>query len=226
MSLRTSAHTGVAIRVPAEKPDKLALLRANSWHFSAFALGAALCHALPQGLRNCHVATLLAMTRGGGRPCTRRNVSGFCMSLRTMFLQPLTRSKFLHVIANQCSGAPQRGTLCGERSHKGALLPRWPSGGGEHGGLWGDEVWQSVFPAGKPSKLALLWANSLRLAYSPKALLLVLPHCKENGLSRRHAPRNDMQRLAGLLRVQPRPPRAAYHPAKTGAAPHDFGKSC
>ena len=123
-------------------------------------------------------------------------------------------------------GAPQRGTLCGERSHKGALLLRWPSGGGEHGGLWGDEVWQSVFPAGKPSKLALLWANSLRLAYSPKAVLLVLPHCKENGLSRRHAPRNDMQRLAGLLRVQPRPPRAAYHPAKTGAAPHDFGKSC
>ena len=52
--------------------------------------------------------------------------------------------KFMDVIASQCMGAPQRGTLCGERSPKGALLPRWPLAGGEHGGLWGDEVWQSV----------------------------------------------------------------------------------
>ena len=34
MSLRTSAHTGVAIRVPAEKLCKLAILRANLWRFS------------------------------------------------------------------------------------------------------------------------------------------------------------------------------------------------
>ena len=32
-------------------------------------------------------------------------------------------------------GAPQRGTLCGERSPKGALLPRWPLAGGEYGVL-------------------------------------------------------------------------------------------
>ncbi len=34
MSLRTSAHTGAAIRVPAEKLCKLAILRANLWRFS------------------------------------------------------------------------------------------------------------------------------------------------------------------------------------------------
>ena len=31
MSLRTSAHTGVAIRIPAEKPGKLVLLQANPY---------------------------------------------------------------------------------------------------------------------------------------------------------------------------------------------------
>ena len=36
-------------------------------------------------------------------------------------LHPQTRFCLLHVIANQCMGAPQRGTLCGERSPKGAL---------------------------------------------------------------------------------------------------------
>ena len=34
MSLRTSAHTGAAIRVPAGKLYKLVILRANSQHFS------------------------------------------------------------------------------------------------------------------------------------------------------------------------------------------------
>ena len=55
------------------------------------------------------------------RPCTRRNASVFCMSLRASALHPQKRCRLLHVIANQCMGAPQRGTLCGERSHKGAL---------------------------------------------------------------------------------------------------------
>ena len=34
LSLRTSAHTGAAIRVPAGKPGKLALLQANPQHLS------------------------------------------------------------------------------------------------------------------------------------------------------------------------------------------------
>src|SRR5699024_2443471 len=39
-------------------------------------------------------------------------------------------------------------------------------------------------------------------SYSPKVLLSAMLYCKENGLPRRCAPRNDMQRLAGCLRVQ------------------------
>ena len=88
------------------------------------------------GEADCHVASLLAMTcknlppvrtipghcrcTAGKRPCTRRHVSAFCMSLRPTFLhlltrlcllhvianhplQPLTRHRLLHVIANQCA---------------------------------------------------------------------------------------------------------------------------
>ena len=69
------------------------------------------------GVTDCHVASLLAMTcsnlpRGpiipghcrctaGKRPCTRNHAPAFCMSLRTSAWGP--------------------GTLCGERSPKGAL---------------------------------------------------------------------------------------------------------
>ena len=81
MSLRASAHTGAAIRVPAEMPGKLAAARANSYQLR-------IClryYSLPcaaAGVTDCHVASLLAMTRGGG-PCTRRHLPVFCMSLRT-----------------------------------------------------------------------------------------------------------------------------------------------
>ena len=37
------------------------------------------------------------------------------------------------------------------------------------------EVWQSVLPAGKPGKVAAVWANSLRLTNSPKVLLFFAP---------------------------------------------------
>ena len=47
-------------------------------------------------------------------------------------------------------------------------------------------------------------ANPQPLLYSPKVLLLVLPHCKENGLPRRFAPRNDMQKVGRCARVQGR----------------------
>ena len=36
-------------------------------------------------------------------------------------------------------------------------------------------VWQSVFPAGKPGKLAAVWANPQHLSYSPEVLLSVAP---------------------------------------------------
>ena len=61
MSLRASAHTGVAIRVSAGKPDKLAAARANSYQLR-------IClryYSLPCAAArrtDCHVASLLAMT--------------------------------------------------------------------------------------------------------------------------------------------------------------------
>ena len=47
-------------------------------------------------------------------------------------------------------------------------------------------------------------ANLSRFSDSPKVLLFVLLYCEENGLSRRFAPRNDMQKTEALLRVQGR----------------------
>ena len=47
-------------------------------------------------------------------------------------------------------------------------------------------------PAEMPGKLAAARANSLRLTYLPKVLFFTLCYCKENGLPRRSAPRNDM----------------------------------
>ena len=61
MSLRTSAHTGVAIRVPAENPGNLVLLQANPLLFRIrpkYSLS--LCATA--GVTDCPVASLLAMT--------------------------------------------------------------------------------------------------------------------------------------------------------------------
>ena len=71
---------------------------------------------------------------------------------------------------------------------------------------------QSASPAGKPDKLAAVWVNSLDIAYSPKVLLAVMLRCKENGLPRRFAPRNDMQKLVRCQRLQERPARANPQP--------------
>ena len=71
---------------------------------------------------------------------------------------------------------------------------------------------QSASPAGKPDKLAAVWVNSLDIAYSPKVLLAVMLRCKENGLPRRSAPRNDMQKLVRCQRLQERPARANPQP--------------
>ena len=60
------------------------------------------------------------------------------------------------------------------------------------------------FPAEKLGKSVGLKANSLRPAYSPKVLLYCYALPRGYGLPRRSAPRNDMQKLAGCLRVQER----------------------
>ena len=84
--------------------------------------------------------------------------------------------RLLPVIANQCvDRGPAKGHPLRGEEPQGSVAPPWPSDGGEHGGLWGDEVWQSVLPAGKPGKVAAVWANSLRLTNSPKVLLFFAP---------------------------------------------------
>ena len=59
-------------------------------------------------------------------------------------------------------------------------------------------------PAEIPGKLVGLRANPQPLSYSPKVLLSAMPCRKENGLSRRFAPRNDMQKVGRCARVQGR----------------------
>ena len=81
MSLRTSAHTGVAIRIPAEKLGKLAAVVANSLRLTnspKVLLSVAPCrreYGLSRRFAPCNDK--------GGRPCTREHVPVFCMSLRT-----------------------------------------------------------------------------------------------------------------------------------------------
>ena len=62
MSLRTSAHTGAAIRIPAVKLDKLALLRANSYTLFRVCLKYCFLSCPTAESTDCHVAPLLAMT--------------------------------------------------------------------------------------------------------------------------------------------------------------------
>ena len=62
MSLRASAHTGVAIRVPAGKRCKLVILRANSYALSRIRPKHCFLSCPAAGDADCHVASLLAMT--------------------------------------------------------------------------------------------------------------------------------------------------------------------
>ena len=105
--------------------------------------------------------------------------------------------RLLPVIANQCVGALQRVSLCGERSPKGALLPPGLQTAGSMADFGATrcgnprlrrEAWQAGTTSGK-----FVYA----FPYSPKVFPFTLCCCKENGLPRRFAPRNDMQKHAG-----------------------------
>ena len=101
MSLRTSAHTGVAIRVPAEKRDKLVAVGANSQLFRI-------------RLKCCFLSCSTARRSGLPRRSAPRNdmqklaacphntwaLPVYC---RKASLQPLTPARLQHVIANQCA---------------------------------------------------------------------------------------------------------------------------
>ena len=105
MSLRTSAHTGAAIRIPAGMPGKLAAVWANSWRFSdlpkvlLFVLCCRKEYGLPRRFASRNDMQRLAVclrrknalqgqlrTRlrihPAAPPCTRRNAPAFCLSPR------------------------------------------------------------------------------------------------------------------------------------------------
>ena len=132
---------------------------------------------------DCHVASLLAMTMGG-RTCTRAHVFP-----SACHCEPVT-------------GTPQRGTLCGERSPKGAL---------PGSGLW-PELGMADFGATRcgnpfsPQKNSASWLLfgqiRSRLRIRPKYCFPSCCTAKSNGLPRRFAPRNDIQKHGRFQRVQ------------------------
>ena len=105
--------------------------------------------------------------------CTRSNAAIFCMSLRTASLHTQKRLCLLHVIASNVLAPAHTSFLLHVIANQCA---HWC--GNPH-------------PRRGRKGLAALWANSLRLTYLPKVLFSTLCYCKENGLSRRFAPRND-----------------------------------
>ena len=133
----------------------------------------------------------------GKRPCNRSPGASFRAPLAPNALAPAHTSFLLHVIANQCMGALQRVSLCGERSPKGALLPPGLQTAGSMADFGAKrcgnprlrrEAWQAGTTSGK-----FVYA----FPYSPKVFPFTLCCCKENGLPRRFAPRHDMQKHAG-----------------------------
>ena len=116
MSLRTSAHTGAAIRVPAEKLCKLAILRANLWRFSDS----------PKVLL---FVLLYCEENGLPRRSAPRNDSG------GRPLHPLTPGKFLRTLrtkrpcpahACQVSACPRAKCPCTRRRSPSSVCHREP----------------------------------------------------------------------------------------------------
>ena len=112
MSLRTSAHTGAAIRFP----------RRETWQLGTTSGKFVVAAYSPKVLLSA-----MYCRRGCGLPrrSAPRNDSG------ETSLHPRTRPSFCMSLRASAWGAPQRGTLCGERSHKGALpcSGLWPEQG-------------------------------------------------------------------------------------------------
>ena len=101
MSLRTSAHTGAAIRVPAAMPGKSVVLRANSQLFRIrreellFGLCCRRSYGLPR-----RFAPRNDMQKLAACPHNTWALPVYC---RKASLQPLTPARLQHVIASQCA---------------------------------------------------------------------------------------------------------------------------
>ena len=164
MSLRASAHTGVAIRFP----------RREAWQAGCcsgkFAHTYQVCHCEPRLCNREHLPVLCMSLRGAGQP--PRDVA-----IRVPAEEPgklaavwaNSHTPTTSVIANQCAH------WCGNpRPRRGA--------------------WQAGCCSGK---FVVLFGFAQSIAFH-----FVLP--QENGLPRRFAPRNDMQKLAACQRLQQR----------------------
>ena len=76
-------------------------------------------------------------------------------------------------------------------------------------------AWQSASPQKCLANWLLVGRIRRTAAYSPKVLLSVMLCCKENGLPRRYAPRNDMQKHAACPHRQGRCTRQNCHRLRT-----------
>ena len=196
MSLRTSAHTGVAIRVPAGKGnDKCAFGRIRSiFSYSPKVLLSVMLYCKENGLpRRCAPRNdMLKENRFSGCKNVVRNgmqrLAG-CRRLQEPFLAApwhhLLASATTH-LSSACHCEPVR-TL----------------------------AWQSASPQKCLANWLLVGRIRRTAAYSPKVLLSVMLYCKENGLPRRCAPRNDMQKHAVCPHRQGRCTRQNCHRLRT-----------
>ena len=139
---------------------------------------------------SCPCARLPAFcTPSCPRPCNRRNASSFSMSLHAGGLPSAHLVSFSMSLRTSAWGPRKGATLCGEvrpcnRTYASVFCLSLRTSA--HTGV------AIRVPAWKLCKLAILRANLWRFSDSPKVLLFVLLYCKENGLPRRFAPRNDM----------------------------------
>ena len=123
------------------------------------------------------------------RSCNRRHASVFCMSLRTTALAtadtpppsachcepPLATADTPPPSACHCEpvhGGPAKGSpLRGEES-QGSVALLWPLARAGHGGLWGDEAWQSA----SPGRNAVHCSRARVRAYLPSLSLRTSAH--------------------------------------------------
>ena len=142
MSLRTSAHTGVAIRFPRREAWQVRCCLGKFVTLSRIRLRCCFLLCATAGEADCHVAPLLAMT------CRDLLRVRICKHLAqqhpgTTPLHPQKRTPLQHVIANSVLAPAHACPLSACHCEPVRTL-----------------VWQSVFPAEKPGKWAAVWANS------------------------------------------------------------------
>ena len=129
------------------------------------------------GDADCPVASLLAMT------CNNlprvRIIPGHCRAKfatahEFAWRRLLTNAGASPSSACHCEpvhGGPAKGTPLRGEEPQGSVALLWPLAGAGHGGLWGDEVWQSVSPAAVHNSMQHLRRIRNHLRIRPKCYL-------------------------------------------------------